>query len=337
MISAHFCFAQQLPPNNYRSASNKYYWKNRKPNAAYWQQDIHCKLEALINEKDNFIAGNEVLTYYNNSPDTLKFLYFHLYQNAFQPGSYLDNLQLNNYQKPRYGKYEKEKKGTVITDISSNTVSLNSVLDNTILKVVLNSYLLPGDSVKIDIGFTTYFDNGSTRRRMKTFNSFGSTHFDGVHWYPRIAVYDAKFGWDTQQHLGKEFYGEFGTYDVTLNFSDNYIVEATGELQNEAQVLPKELRDKLDIRNFARKPWNEKPSVIIPYNPDNRKRWVYHAENVHDFAFTADPNYRIGETIWNGIRCIALVQEPHAALWQNASSYISKIIKVYSIFKHLNV
>jgi hypothetical protein len=94
----------------------------------------------------------------------------------------------------------------------------------------------------------------------------GIPHFNGVHWYPRISVYDIKKGWDTDQHLNKELYGDYGLFDVKFNFANNYIVEATGAIQNEQEVLPAELRKKLDIKNFANKPWNEKPSTIIPYD-----------------------------------------------------------------------
>ena len=138
------------------------------------------------------------------------------------------------------------------------------------------------------------------------FNSYGSKHYNGCHWYPRIACYDRKFGWTTDQHLGREFYGDFGTYDVTLDFASNYIVEATGYLLNRDEVLPPDLREKLDIKNFADKPWGEKPSVIIPYEEGKRKQWRFYAENVHDFAFTADPNYRIGEAEWNGIKAYSI-------------------------------
>lgn len=90
-------------------------------------------------------------------------------------------------------------------------------------------------------------------------------HYDGVHWYPRICVYDRKFGWDTDQHLGKEFYGDYGTFEVELTFASNYIVDATGYLENEQDMMPKSLREKLDIKNFAGKPWEEKASVVIPF------------------------------------------------------------------------
>ena len=102
---------------------------------------------------------------------------------------------------------------------------------------------------------------------MKTFDAFGNKHYDGVHWYPRISVYDAKFGWTTDQHLGREFYGDFGCFDVELTLPDNYIVEATGNMLNREKMLPKELMKKLDIKNFSNKKYNSQPSTIIRYNP----------------------------------------------------------------------
>ncbi|MBA3706578.1 MAG: M1 family peptidase, partial [Bacteroidetes bacterium] len=208
-------------------------------------------------------------------------------------------------------------------------IELKTELDNTILKVFLTTPLKPGENITFKINFKTYFDTGSIRNRMKMFNSWGYKHYDVVHWYPRISVYDRKFGWDTDQHMDHEFYGDFGTYDIAFTFPNHYILDATGTLLNKEEVLPAELRTKLDIRNFKNKPWNEKPSVII--TPDGTtKTWNFHAENVHDFALTADPTYRIGEAEWNDIKCISLVQEPHAAHWQNAAEYAAKVIKVNS-------
>ncbi|MFI5218330.1 MAG: M1 family aminopeptidase [Bacteroidia bacterium] len=343
-----FLFSQSYDPlhspNTYQNQDNPYYWKNRPPHADYWQQDVYYKIEASLNDSTDIIKGNLRLTYSNNSPDTLTFVYFHLYQNAFQPGSYLDNLTKNNSGNPQWGKYESQKLGTVIESLKiiegENSFEAKTELDNTILKVFLKNSLLPQAKINFVIKFKTYFDSGSERRRMKKFNpSAGFKQYDGVHWYPRICVYDRKFGWDTQQHLGREFYGDFGTFDAELTFPNQYIVEATGYLQNRAEVLPDELRKKLDIKNFASKPFNSPPSIIII--PDGTtKTWKYHAENVHDFAWTADPTYRIGEA-WcqpvetsmlpgAGIQCVAMVQEPHAAGWQNAAEYTARIIQLYS-------
>ena len=98
---------------------------------------------------------------------------------------------------------------------------------------------------------------------------------------------------DKRSTFRKRIYGNFGTFDVQLTFASNFIVEATGFLTNRKEVLPNDLREKLDIKNFKDKPWNEPPSTIIPYK-EERKTWIYHAENVHDFAFTADPNIELG-------------------------------------------
>ncbi len=355
------------PPTTYRNTDNPNYWKNKKPYEGYWQQDVHYEIKANIDELKDIIEGAMVLTYWNNSPDTLTHLFFHLYQNAFQPGSYYDNLKINNLSSPRYGMYEMAKLGTVIEHIEIDGVEVSTELDNTILKVNLTNPLPPEGSLEVRINFTTYYDiNGSSRRRMKSYyvRSFAidssdvnssdgiltyHKHFDGVLWYPRVSVYDRKFGWTTDQHLDKEFYGDFGSYDVSLTFSDNYVVGATGFLLNEEEMLPGDLRQKLDISNFANKPFGEIANDVVPYDSEKRKTWVFHAENVHDFAFTADPTYRIGEMAYwplsgritsyseketnesgRKIKCMALAREANASKWQNAAEYAAKVIKLFS-------
>ena len=335
----------------YRSAENKMYWKNKQPRGGYWQQDVHYNIKAKIDETTDIISGEETLTYFNNSPDTLYFIFFHLYQNAFQPGSYLHDLHCENGVKPVYGKYESSRQGTVIEKISENrnkkldTViqasliprpsTLETELDNTILKVNLSQPLLPGDSTSIEIKFRTFYDNGSVRRRMKLYRSGGFKHYNGCQWYPKVCVYDAHSGWNTDQHLNREFYGNFGTFEVDLTFASNYVVEATGVLLNESEVLPDTLKGKLQIKNFKDKKWGEKASIITPYKKGQTKTWKYRAINVHDFAFTADPNYRIADTtitLGNGnkVSCVAIAEESHCSGWQNAAEYCAKIIGCFS-------
>ncbi|NNC95387.1 MAG: M1 family metallopeptidase, partial [Chitinophagales bacterium] len=291
---------------------------------------VYYQIQAEINPETDIISGTEKLMYWNNSPKELTFVYFHLYQNAFQPGSYYDDLQKNNNIKPRYGRYESIQKGTEVLTILVDGQVVETELDNTILKVFLNKPLPPGGSIVFDIEFLTYFDKGSVRRRMKKFKESGHIHYNGVHWYPRISVYDRKFGWTTDQHLGREFYGDFGAFDVELTFPANYVVEATGYLLNREEVLPDSLRYKLDVRNFKDKPFGDPASTIIEYDPEVKKTWKYHAENVHDFAFTADPTYRIGEAWWNGIQAVAMVREPNAQGWLTAADYTAKIIECFS-------
>lgn len=167
------------------------------------------------------------------------------------------------------------------------------VIQNTLLKINLPQPLKSGESIDFYIDFTTYFDRGSVSRRMKVYDHHGYKHFNGVHWYPMICVYDRKFTWETDQHVEKEFYGDYGAFDVELDLPNHYIVEATGLLQNKAEAMPTALRKQIDISNFKETPIGSQPSVIIPAT-GKRKRWQFHANNVHDFAWTADPTYRIG-------------------------------------------
>ncbi len=319
------------PPGTFRSKDNPYYWKNRPPYAGYWQQDVAYKIDATIDETTDILDGHEILTYWNNSPDTLPFVFFHLYQNMNLKGGHVENLNRNNNSKPKLGKYQSQGLGEPIEYIRVNGKDLKTVTDFTVMKVFLEKPILPGDSIVFDIKFKTYWDSdGSLRSRFKVFDAYGFRHYDGVHWYPRICVYDKKFGWDTFQHLGKEFYGDFGSYEVSLNFSSNYVIGATGTLQNRSEVLPDELRQKLDVNNFANKTWDSPPSVVTPYNKDERKTWKYFAENVHDFAFTADPTYRMGEAEWNGIKVYTLAQEPHASGWVKVADYMAMCLKLFS-------
>ena len=323
--------------NFYRSSANSLYWANRKPYTGYWQQDVYYKINASINENTDILDGYEELTYYNNSPNDLEYVYFHLYQNAYQPGSYFDNLYLTNGNKPDYGHYESQGLGIQIEQITINNVDVKTELDNTILKVFLPQSLKSGESITFKIKFKTFFDIEASWRRLRVYNAYGFKHYNGSQWYPRICVYDIKSGWNTDQHLGHEFYGDFGVFDVELNFANNFIVEATGVLQNEEEVLPASLKAKLDITKFKDKPLGEKPSIIIPYDSTIRKTWKYYAENVHDVAFVADPTFRIGEVIYtpngeneNAIKCISLAMEPNASRWQNAAEFTAKIVKYYS-------
>lgn len=319
------------PEVDYRSEENPYYWKWRIPEPGYWQQDTRYRIRATLDDSTGVMHGEEyTLTYWNNSPYTLNELFFHVYQNAFTPGSHYHDLNKNNTVKVDFGKFEAQGLGTVIEDLRVNGLAADTVMDNTVLKVILNEPLRSGDSLQVTMRFRTYFDTGSMRRRMKTFESFNNQHYDGVHWYPAIAVYDAVFGWNTDQHLDKEFYNNFGQYDVWLTLPQHYIVEATGYLMNEEEVLPAELKEKIRLSNFFTREPGSPVSQPVPIEPGKFKTWHFKAINVHNFAFTADPDYRIEEIEWKGIKVIALVEEPNAPGWKGAAEFTRKVIEVYS-------
>jgi aminopeptidase N len=321
-------FDDRRPPNTYRNADNPHYWKNRPPHEGYWQQDVHYIIDAQLDDQQDALTGRLTLHYWNNSPDTLRHVFFHLYQEAYVKGSHLEEkMGAEGWDMRRYK--DLPYTGTRVDAFTAEGDTLRTEQDNTVLKAWLPAPLPPGERITFRIAFTTHWAMGLDRR-MKLFDAWGWKHYDGVHWYPRIAVYDRRFGWDTQQHLGNEFYGDYGTFDVTLDLPHHYVVDATGVLQNPQECMPAELRQRLDLRNFKDKPWNERPSVVIEPVPGKRKTWRFHSENTHDFAFTADPTYRIGEAEWNGVRCIALAQEPHASGWQNAAAYCASTIAALS-------
>jgi hypothetical protein len=327
-------------PSAYRTAANNLYWKNRPPSPGYWQQDVHYKIKAVLNDSAERIDGKLELLYYNNSPDTLRRVFFHLYQNAFQPGSYLDKLYASNKEKPQWGKYEAAGLGTKIhqakcsrpADLMGTEYEMNAILDNTIVRFNLppHMHIAPGDSLRFRMDFSTWFDRGSVRRRMKVYDvDSGYKHFNTVHWYPRISVYDHKFGWDVQQHMEHEFYGNFGTYDVELDLPAQYITEATGTLLNPEQVYKGDLRKRVDISRYTSEEIAAREPLLLD-NPKNRKIWRWHAENVHDFAWTCDPTYRIMEVEWEGVKCVAIAEQRNAPYWQKTADFVAFVIKTYS-------
>lgn len=320
-----------ISAQTFQSPSNPYYWKNKTVNSDYWQQDVNYKIDAYLDEKEEIIKGKETIVYTNNSPFELKELFFNLYQNAFIENSYLTDLQIANGVKPKFGSWEKANKGNEINSIKIDGVEMKTEIDGSIMKVKLVTPLKSNSKLNIDIDFNTYYSKGGdTRRRMKSYTYKGVKHFNGAHWYPRIAVYDAKFGWCTDQHLNREFYGDFGDYEVNLNFPADYVVEATGEIQNENEVLPDTLRKKLELSNFWNHKWDTAVTFIQKINKGERKTWKYKGRNVHDFAWVAGPTYRLMETSNQGVKVVALVLEPHASGWKNACDFTQKVISVYS-------
>ena len=313
----------------YRSADNPYYWKNRPPHAAYWQQDVHYRIDAALNPDTRIIDGKLELRYYNNSPDTLREVWFHLYQNAFQKDSYLDQ-----YSRAagdwRYNRLDKLRQGAItVADLrDGHGVSLSASIDNTMMRVALADPLAPGDSTTFRMRFKTYF--GSVQRRMNYNPSGPYDQFNATHWYPRIAVYDHKFGWNINQHYEREFYGDFGTFEVNLTLPNDLIVAATGFLINRDEVLPDSLMQMLAIENYTDPGNGESYSVSMERIAGKTKTWRYRAINVHDFAWTADPSYRIGVAEWQGVTCYAFVREWKASWWADAAQFAADVIAVFS-------
>ncbi len=121
-----FCFLILLPalldaqPRQQASGNQALYWKNRKPHAAYWQQDVAYTIDAGIDETTHIITAKEQLVYTNNSPDTLRFVFFHLFQNAFIKDAYTHRLEKANGVIPRLGSYEAQGYGTLVDNLTAD-------------------------------------------------------------------------------------------------------------------------------------------------------------------------------------------------------------------------
>jgi len=290
----------------------------------YFQQGVKYEIQARLDTKSDIISGTEKLIYQNNSPDTLDYVYFHLYQDAFQPGSLHDERQFSEGDYSLRKLQPGQKPGIRIDVLKDGTgYDLDSMRSDTRLKVSLSQPLPPGESCEFAIQFSTRM--GNVNRRMHK----GSDYYVGSQWYPRMAVYDQHRGWNIDPHLGHEFFGDYGTFEWSLTLPANYIVEGTGFLTNREEMLPHDLMAKLDIRNFKDKPFNSPASVVIPPT-DSTKTWSFRAENVHDIAWIASPDFRIGTAHWEDVTVYAMAREQHAAKWQDAVEIGAAFIADYS-------
>ena len=253
----------------------------------YWQQRVHYTIVAHLDEGlMGFIAQGR-LRYVNNSPDTLREMYFHQYLNAFKPGSkwsaadereHRDRFQ--NLREPNYG-YERFTRAPIIDGVPT-LVDYPGSPDSTVVHLRLPKPLPPGDSLNID--FAWEGRPSTTPRRQ---GRRGRT-YDLAQWYPKVAVYD-RGGWQPNPFVpAGELYGEFGTYDVTIVARTDQVLAATGIVVSGDPGWARVSRTGA--------PWMPRPPATLPdapvvIAPANERAVRFLAENVHHFAWSASPNY----------------------------------------------
>ncbi len=194
--------------------------------ATYWQQDVHYEIVAQLDEPSGVLSARERITYINNSPDTLTEFYLHLYLNAFRPGSRWadrDSVEgqrrFNDLEDPDYG-FERIKRSTI--DGAPVTAEYPYAPDSTIVRFPLPAFLFPGESLVVEVDWAARPSTVPRRQARR------GRRFDFAQWYPRVVVYD-RYGWqDHPLYPAGEFYGEFGTYDVTLDLAEDQVIGATG-------------------------------------------------------------------------------------------------------------
>ena len=243
--------------------------------AQYWQQKVDYKMTVDLDPSTAQYKGTQKLVYTNNSPETLHKVFYHLYFNAFQPDSEmairLKNSADRNWRfKVDLDSLSEQQQGFLkVNNLLQDGKEVSLVDAETILEVLLNKPLAPGESTVFDLEFEGQVPD-VVRRAGK--NSSEGVAFSMAQWYPKMAEYDRE-GWNTDPYIGREFHGVWGDFDVKITLDKDYTVAASGYLQN-AEDIGKGYSD--------RKRAKSKKGKIT---------WHYIAPNVHDFTWAADPDY----------------------------------------------
>ena len=339
-------------PNNYRTASGA-------PGIDYWQQKADHKIKVEINDENQVLTGSENITYYNNSPDVLTYLWVQLDQNVRAKDSETPLVTPNKMRNTMNGKglqsitYEyTNSKGNLydggfkihrVTNSSNDKISYDIV--KTMMRINLETPMKTGDSFSFNIDWSYTIND-----RMKLGGRGGYEYFPDdknysytiAQFFPRMAVYDDKEGWQNKQFLGRgEFALVFGDYELEITVPADFIVGATGELQNPEEVLTKK-----EIERFvlAQKTYdtpiiitNQKEAILKESNPERKetKTWKFNSKMVRDVAFAASRKF-----IWDAMAVDLGEYQPMAMsyyskegnpLWEKESTIaVANTLKTYS-------
>lgn len=268
---------------------------------SYWQQQINYKIDVTLNDADHTLDGFVKMDYFNNSPDTLRFIWFHLWPNAFKNDkTAFTDQDLENGSTDFYFS-NADKRGYINRlDFTVNgeiAKAEDHPQHQDIIKLLLPKPLPPNSSIKIETPFHVKLPYNFSR------GGHVDQSYQITQWYPKPAVYDRK-GWHPMPYLDQgEFYAEFGNYEVQITIPEKYVVAATGELQNQAEKtwlknrkpFIKEPEPKKQNQPFTfgqkKKDKNEQGSAVRKTVAS--KTLVYKQDNVHDFAWFADKTFTV--------------------------------------------
>ncbi|HUR10261.1 MAG TPA: M1 family metallopeptidase [Flavitalea sp.] len=251
-----------------------------------WQQRVKYTMQVDVDANTNRIKGKQLLEYTNNSPDTLKRVFYHLYWNAFQPNSMMDTrsrelgkIRVGRGQdwdgrvRDRIEKLKEEEIGyQKIFSIKMNGVAQQFVVHETILEVQLTRPILPRSKVTFDMDYESQIPIQIRRAGRDAANG---VRYSMSQWYPKMVEYDYA-GWHPTPYVAREFYGVWGDFDVKISIDRSYILGGTGYLQNPSEI------------GYG----YEAAGTKVTRPPGNKLTWHFIAPNVHDFMWAADPDYR---------------------------------------------
>ncbi|MFY0625369.1 MAG: M1 family metallopeptidase [Reichenbachiella sp.] len=332
-------------PNTYRTASGA-------PGSEYWQQKADYVIEVELDDKNQTVKGLETITYFNNSPDVLTYIWLQLDQNKRAKDSDTPLAKGEAMKSSINGKDLQTLTGDTDFNGGFNIESVNDNankpldywINKTMMRVVLPTALKSGEMFSFKVKW-----NYEVQDRMQHGGRSGYEYFPKddnylytiAQWFPRMAVYDNVEGWQNKQFLGNgEFALEFGDYKVDITVPADFVVASTGELKNPEKVLTNS-----QIKRFeeAKKSF-DKPVFVITAEEalaneksrlSGKKTWTFHAENVRDFAFAASRKF-----IWdaqaveiNGKKPLAMsfYSKEGNPLWEKESTKaIINTLKTYS-------
>ncbi|MDH0659860.1 M1 family metallopeptidase [Empedobacter sp. GD03865] len=284
----------------------------------YWQQKVDYKIDVDMKEKSYQYDGKMQLKYTNNSGQSLNKVYFHLYFNAFQPGSMMDN-RLQNIPDPdkrmatNIGTKENPKYVSRISELKPDQIGYQKVtslkqdgkavsykVDGTILEVTLAKPIAEGQTSTFDMVWNAQVPE-QIRRSGR--NSKDGVEFSMAQWYPKMAEFDPE-GWHLDEYIGREFFAPFGNFDVTINIDKDYVIGASGELQ-----------DPNSVKGYVKNP------TIKTKN--GKVAWNFKAENIHDFVWAADKEFIVEhEKSKHGVDVYLVYQDnDKSSAWKQAMPY----------------
>ncbi len=335
--------AELRSPNVYRTASGA-------PGHMYWQQQADYDIDVRLDEANNRIHGKETITYTNNSPDQLPYLWVQLDQNmrAMDSDTYStatnsieDKMTLGSLRQVIGYDFDGGHKIEAVTDMNGQPLSYT--INRTMMRIDLPKPLMPGEKVSMKINWNYNINDRNLmggRGGYEYFEEDGNTLYTITQWFPRMAVYSDYQGWQHKQFLGRgEFALPFGDYKVRITVPSDHIVAATGELQNMNEVLTDEQRNLFEKSKTA-----TSPVIIVSQKEAEKKEkrkatdtktWVYQADSVRDFAFGSSRKF-----IWDamgvnigGKTVMAMSYYPKEAnpLYEKYSTeVVAHTLKVYS-------
>ena len=305
---------------------------------AYWQQQVNYSITATLNDSDHVVDGFIKIRYSNKSPDTLTYIWFHLWPNAYKNDrTAFSEQQLENGNSDFYFSTP-EQKG-YINQLDFRVNDIHAVLENhpqfiDVIKLLLPQPLCPGTSVLITTPFHLQLPKNFSRS-----GHIGQS-YQLTQWYPKPAVYDNK-GWHPMPYLGQgEFYSEFGNYDVTISLPKNYVVASTGVLQNKEEIEWLKSRNTFSwkerkYRKKVKKGTYKIVKELFPPSSAEYKTLHYKQDSVIDFAWFADKRFVVNYdtcllSSGNTVDVYSFYTTKSKQIWGNSLQEVKRSLRSYS-------